>query len=249
MSTPFGRQLRAWRSVRRLSQLELSSRAEVAPRHLSFLETGRSRPGEGVVVRLGEALDLPLRARNELLRSAGFDPLYAEEDLASARLQPLREVIDQLLSRHSPLPAFVLDVRWRIVDANRAGRAAALAGYDLPVSSLRVLREGPLRRAMVNWSEVARAAVSRARQDLELHPDEELAEEVARLEREVGPAVGGADPVLITELRLAGTRIRTFTTLCRFSSPRSVAADELQVELVFPADAASRAALEALDRA
>lgn len=253
MSSPFGRQLRTWRTTRRLSQLDLALRAEVTPRHLSFLETGRSRPREGMVLRLADALDVPLREQNALLRAAGFDPLFPEADLDDARLAPVREVIAQLLARHAPFPALVMDAQWRVVDANPVGRALALAGHDLPCSAFDVLA-GPTCRAMIdNWGEVAWASVVRARQDLAARPDAALAARVAAFEAAVladGPAPpASSDPVVTTVLRVGDARVRTLTTICRFSSPRAVAADELQVELVFPADAESRAVLEAVGAA
>src|SRR5881227_2703664 len=41
---PVGELLRDWRQRRRLSQLDLSNEAAVSARHLSFVETGRSKP-------------------------------------------------------------------------------------------------------------------------------------------------------------------------------------------------------------
>lgn len=56
--------LRAWRERRRVSQPELALRADSSARHISFVETGRSRPSEEMVLRLAEHLDVPVRERN-----------------------------------------------------------------------------------------------------------------------------------------------------------------------------------------
>jgi len=53
-----------------MSQLELASAAGVSSRHLSFIETGRAKPSREMVVHLAEQLDVPLRARNNLLTAA-----------------------------------------------------------------------------------------------------------------------------------------------------------------------------------
>ena len=78
---PVGDLLREWRGARGMSQLHLAHAAGVSGRHVSFLETGRSRPSRSMVLRLAETLDLPLRERNALLFAAGFAPLYRESNL------------------------------------------------------------------------------------------------------------------------------------------------------------------------
>ena len=52
----FGDLLREWRRRRSLSQLELSLEADISARHLSFVETGRSRPSREIIVRLSTLL-------------------------------------------------------------------------------------------------------------------------------------------------------------------------------------------------
>ena len=74
----FGAQLRGWRRMRRMSQLDLALEAEISSRHLSFVETGRSRPSREMVLRLAETLEVPLRAQNAMLVAAGLAPQYPE---------------------------------------------------------------------------------------------------------------------------------------------------------------------------
>jgi ribosome-binding protein aMBF1 (putative translation factor) len=57
----FGERLRWWRARRGLSQLALAANAATTQRHLSFLESGRTAPSRTMVLRLADALDLPLR--------------------------------------------------------------------------------------------------------------------------------------------------------------------------------------------
>ncbi|MET1003641.1 MAG: helix-turn-helix transcriptional regulator, partial [Acidimicrobiia bacterium] len=69
-SPSVGALLREWRTRRRMSQLDLASAAGISSRHLSFVETGRSRPSREMVLHLAEHLDVPLRDRNSLLVAA-----------------------------------------------------------------------------------------------------------------------------------------------------------------------------------
>src|SRR5215218_2748365 len=111
--------LRDWRQRRRLSQLDLAVEADVSTRHLSFVETGRSRPSRELVLHLADHLDVPLRDRNALLLAAGYAPLYHETPLDAEEMTPVREALDKLLGGHEPFPAVVVDRWWDLVAANR----------------------------------------------------------------------------------------------------------------------------------
>src|ERR1041384_555910 len=93
--------LREWRTGRRLSQLELSVRAGVSARHLSFLETGRSRPTREMILRLGGGLSVPLRSRNELLLAGGFAPAYAQSALHGPPLATVLSSLRDVLAGHA----------------------------------------------------------------------------------------------------------------------------------------------------
>src|ERR1700742_4889987 len=90
---PVGALLRAWRERRRLSQLELSIQAEISTRHLSFVETGRSRPTPEMIVKLTEHLEVPLRERNQLLLAGGYAPAYPEHGLDAPELASVRDAL------------------------------------------------------------------------------------------------------------------------------------------------------------
>src|SRR3954470_20077873 len=93
----FPQALRERRARRRLSQLDLALRAGTTQRHVSFMESGRSTPGHGMVVRLAESLELPLRDRNALLLAAGFAPAYPETGLDEPGLAPVRDALRSVL--------------------------------------------------------------------------------------------------------------------------------------------------------
>ncbi|MCB9780944.1 MAG: helix-turn-helix transcriptional regulator [Alphaproteobacteria bacterium] len=253
-ASPFARELRAWRKRRGLSQLDLALRAETTSRHLSFLETGRSRPSAEMVLRLSRCLDVPLRHRNQLLRAAGHPAAYAEHPLDAAALSPVRAVIDRMLAGHAPYPAYVVDGRWRLIDSNDPGaRMWAMLGVDRSSGNvLRAFLESPVAAAMLdNHAEVAWQSWEVLQRDVIATGDEALAEDLAAIEvllaRLPRPATTGPVPaVLCPRLRLGDQVVRTFTTICRLGNAGDVTLDELRVELVFPADAPSDAFLRAL---
>src|SRR3712207_4892862 len=101
MST-FGVSIRRWREERRMSQAALAEAAEVSPRHLSFVETGRSQPSRQLVLVLCSALEVPLGERNQLLVSAGFAPIYPTAGLDDPEMAPVRSAIEFLMERSEP---------------------------------------------------------------------------------------------------------------------------------------------------
>lgn len=254
-ATPFGQQLRHWRSVRSLSQLELALRADVSVRHLSFMETGRSRPTDDMVLRLAEALSLPLRERNALLRVAGFAPRYRETQLTAPELAPARAIVDRMLLKHEPYPAFALDRWWDIVAANRTARLLFEALSATSENAIEVfLGEGPVRHLLDNWSELAWATVSRLRHEVSsCGADARLLELLRRAEALVKGVTPPSDAalasaVLCTRLRL-GERVLNLTgTVASFSTPRDLTLEELRVELIFPADADTERFFEELSQ-
>ena len=251
-ATAFGRHLRAWRRQRGISQLELSLRADVSQRHVSFIETGRSRPRAEVVHRIAEALDVPLRERNALLAAAGLGPAYPEMPLAAEPIAPFREAIERLLVAHEPFPAIVVDRWWEVVAVNRAAARLLPLHGDGPRNALDLfLGPGSLRDSIDNFAEVAWTFLRRLRReaadagaDTRLEALLERAEALLRGVRPVDQGTGpdpGSDLVVCPRFVVDGQVVRTVSMVARFGSAREVTLDELRVELVFPADAAAEA--------
>ncbi len=134
---PVGELLREWRERRRLSQLDLAIQAEISARHLSFVETGRSRPTAAMIVRLAEQLGVPLRERNVLLLAGGFAPAYPQHSLDSPELDNVRAALHQVLAGHEPCPAVVVDRWWDLQDANSAtvGTATDVTVEELAIEA------------------------------------------------------------------------------------------------------------------
>lgn len=254
-----GSLLRHWRTIRRLSQLELSLRADVSQRHLSWVETGRSRPSRELLLHLAAVLDVPLRDRNALLQAGGFAAVYPQTRWDDAAMSPAREAIAFLLRRHEPYPAVVLDRQWGLVDANPAavgmiaamGGDQALAVADGNAMRLLVHPDG-LRRSIVNWEEVGGHLADRITREAASYPDDtvlqDLASEMLDL---IGPVPrtgpDAALPLVVeSHMRSGDVEVATLSMLASVGGALDVTLSELVVELFYPADPASAATLEAL---
>ncbi|WP_067452571.1 helix-turn-helix domain-containing protein [Actinomadura macra] len=250
----FGALIRYWRRVRAMSQLDLASAAMTTPRHMSFLETGRSAPSRKMVLRLAGALDVPLRDRNGLLVAAGFAPLFPHRGLDDPALDRVTAAIGLMLDRHDPLPAVVLDRGWGLVDANRGAAhlfGALLAPEPIPdeVNVLRLFLEpGPVRDGIANWEQVAPTLLERARREaVGGVPDLATAELVQELRArpEVQAVVTAPDtiapliPIVDVHFRLGAEHLRFFSMVSSIGTPVDVTAQELRVESFFPSDAAT----------
>jgi transcriptional regulator with XRE-family HTH domain len=240
--SPFGARLRQWRAARGVSQLALAVRVGSTPRHLSFLETGRSRPSRQMVLRLGEALDLPLRERNQLLHAAGLPGAYPEAGVHSVDLAPFRAAVESLLAAHMPYPAMVVDGRWNVVFANDA--SARLYGGDVVGANMvrRFLSDpAAARQAIVNWAEVAWAGLDRLRHQRDRTPlDAQLTELLTLAEAALSgvprPDMASSDLVVCPWFRVGDRIVKTIGMVARFDSPAEVTLDELRIELAYPLD-------------
>ena len=253
---PLGTLLRDWRRRRRLSQLDLALEAGISARHLSFVETGRSRPSRQMVLHLAEQLDVPLRDRNQLLLAAGFAPAYGERGLDAPELEPVRDAIDRVLEGHEPYPAVVVDRWWDLVAANRsialftAGAASDLLEPPVNVLRLALHPEGTAPR-IVNLAEFRAHLLDRLRRHVALTADERLAELYAEVSGYPAPAgdhgAGAAAGEIAVPLRLRapeGDReLRLFSTIATFGTALDVTVAELAIEAFFPADPETAAAL------
>ncbi|MGI5418304.1 helix-turn-helix domain-containing protein [Actinomadura luteofluorescens] len=247
----FARDLRNWRTRRRVSQLELAIRADTTQRHLSFLEQGRSRPGRAMVVRLAESLELPLRERNGLLLAAGYAPVYAESGLDAPELGPVREALDRILDGHMPYPAVVVRPYGELVAANSAlgvlTEGAAPALLEPPVNVLRLaLHPDGMARRVENLAEWGRHITGSLRDEARRVPDPALTEFVEELDGYLPPVespgehLGFAVPL---RLRVPEGELRLITTLTSFATAVDVTLSELRLEAFLPADATTAALL------
>ncbi|WP_040775362.1 helix-turn-helix domain-containing protein [Nocardia pneumoniae] len=242
--TGFARQLKHWRTLRRVSQLDLAIRADTTQRHLSFLEQGRSRPGRTMVVRLAESLDLSLRERNGLLLAAGYAPIFPESELENAELAPVLEALRAILDGHLPYPALVVRPYGILLAANAAfdvlteGVTPWL--LEPPVNVLRLaLHPEGLAARVLNLPEWGRHVTEALRGRMARSPDPALEELIAELEGYLPQADPGPDHLgfaVPLRLRCDEGELRLITTLTSFATAVDITLAELQLEAFLPGD-------------
>lgn len=253
MTRDVGGLIREWRRRRRLSQLALATEAEISQRHLSFLESGRSRPSRDMLLHLAEQLGVPLRDRNVLLTAAGFAPHYPERSLDAPEMVAARQVVDRVLTAHEPFPALAVDRHWTMVAANGAagvlleGVAPALLRPPVNVMRLALHPEGVAPR-ILNLAEVRAHALDRLRRQAEATADPALLALLSELRGMPGGAplrVDHAAGAIALPLRLRSSAgdLAFLSTITVFGTPVDVTLAELAIETFLPADAATAEAL------
>ncbi|MCT9090079.1 helix-turn-helix transcriptional regulator [Streptomyces sp. ASQP_92] len=261
LETRVGPMLRGWREQRRLSQLELALRADSSARHISFIETGRSRPSEEMVLRLAEHLDVPVRERNALLLAAGYAPHYAQTPLDDPAMNSLREQMERLLTAYEPYPALMVDATYTVLAANRGIEMLldGVAGHLLtpPVNAMRLTLhpEGlaPRIRNLAQWRGHLLEQMERQIALLRNEGLRALYEEVAAHPVPSGspaPQTTGAPQAsplaLPLRIEVAGTVLSFISTIATFNTPMDVTVSELAIETFLPADTETATYLQSL---
>lgn len=254
---PFGAHLREWRQRRRLSQLDLALEAEISPRHLSFVETGRAAPSREMVLRLATRLDVPLREQNVLLVAAGFAPAFPQRGLDDPALHAARAAIDTVLAAHEPNPALAIDRQWNLVAANRlvapllAGVAPKILAPPINVMRLAFHPEG-LAPATLNLAEWCGHLRERLLHQIELTADPgliALAEELKTypIPSRSAAELRAADKIAVPfRLRFGDAELSFISTTMVFGTPIDVTLSEIAIETFFPADAGTLEKMKAL---
>ena len=244
--------LRSWRQKRRLSQLELALVSGVSQRHVSFLESGRARPSRGMILQLSEALEVPLRDRNDLLIAAGFAPMFRVRTLGDPHMSQVMAAVRMMLTNHEPFPAVAIDRAWNIRMSNRPfDLMGAMFGADLwqriGAGERNLMRlffhPGGIRPFVTNWRAIAPLLWGRAQREAEALGGQEMKQVLASLAPYQDDATLWAAedaalvPVLQFEIEKDGLRVSLFAVIATFGTAQDVTADELRIESLFPADA------------
>jgi transcriptional regulator with XRE-family HTH domain len=252
-SCRFGALLREWRALRGMSQLALASEASTTTRHVSFLETGRAAPSREMVIRLAEALDVPLRERNALLEASGFASLYREHGLDGTEIAPIRRVLALLLESAEPFPAVAVDRVYDVVLTNAA--TTRLFGLFLEPDDLTALGKPNLiritfhprglHRFVQNWAEAGPLLLGRLHREAQRLPSSDplhrLLEEVVaypgiRSEYKPPNVDRTLPPVVALHLKRDNLEVRLFGTITTLGTPQDVTLQELRIETFLPAD-------------
>lgn len=243
-------QLRWWRRRRKLSQLELAARAGISQRHLSFVELGRSSPSRDVVLRIAEALALPMRQQNAFLLAAGFAPIWRETSLGEPELEQIERALGHMLAQQEPYPAVVVDRRWNLLRSNQSAvrMVEFLVGPLEPGTAINLadalVAPDILKPYLVNWTEIVRHFISSVEADAWEDGTSETSDLLDRLLRYHGvgmalreaPSRGEGGPVLPMIFAKNDVTLRLFTTIATLGTPRNVTLDELRIESFFPVD-------------
>jgi len=248
---PIGNLLRGWRERRRKSQLDLALDAEISTRHLSFVETGRSKPSREMILHLAEQLEVPLRERNKLLIIGGYAPAYTEKKLEDPSLDAARKAIDLILKGHEPYPAIAIDRHWTMISSNKTAplmlEGVAPELLKPPINVLRLsLHPKGLAPRIVNLTEWRTHLLSRLRKQVDNTADaglEELLKELSGYEvspkknrKNLKSAVAEAGIIVPLQIETNFGMLSFISTTTVFGTPVDVTVSELALETFFPAD-------------
>lgn len=262
----FGQELRKWRQIRGMSQLDLAIVSGTSPRHLSFIETGRASPGRELVLRLAGTLDVPLRSRNDLLIAAGHAPSFSASQLSAPVMENVRRAVAHILAKHEPYPAIVVQPDWTVIMANDA----SVRWRRLFISDAEKERAGPgaanamkaffdprlLRPFVLNWDVCAREILLRLRYEAAgLGPESPSARlfrdllsypGVSQESEPVEHALPPNEPLMTVHMAKGSIRLSYFSMLTTFGTPHDALLEELRIKLFFPADPDSAALFQRL---
>jgi transcriptional regulator with XRE-family HTH domain len=266
-----GSLLRYWRDVRGVSQLDLSLDAGVSQRQISFIESGRSVPGRETLLTLAQALDVPLRERNALLLAAGYAPVYSEAPWNAQEMHSVIRALERLVRQHEPFPALVMDRHWNVLMTNDAAPRFFNCFIDMAA------RKGPrnmlhlvfdpdgMRPFVADWPAVSRSLIQRVHREsvgrvidertrelldaLRAYPDVRTGFEPEHLLASA-TSEAAAMPVIPIGFVKDGHVMKYFSMVASVGTPQTIAAQELRLECMFPADDETEARhLEMLDAA
>lgn len=254
-----GTALREWRTRRRLSQMELALDVGVSTRHLSFIETGRSRPSAPMLLALAQRLDVPLRERNRLLLGAGYAPQFGEQSLAAPEMQAVTDALHRVLDAHDPYPGLIFDRGWNVVLANAAAQQMMhMLAPELRTPPVNILRaslhpQGFARYTLnfADWAWSLLDSVAHVRQQTgdarvaQLEAEVRAYPNVQALLQAPRPTLSAPAVVLPCEMDFGQGRLSLFTTVSTLGTPQDITLSELAMELFYPADGPSRQRLEA----
>lgn len=253
-TSSFGALLRHWREARRYSQLDLALEANISSKHVSFLETGRNQPSRQMIIRLSNAMDIPLRDRNLMLTAAGFANAYTETALGTSEVSQVDDALDRIMCKHEPYPVIIVDGNWTVVRQNRGGaKLARLFLGSEPVQAQNafdiLFSESGLQPFVQNWESLSSVLLLRLfRETLAASDNSRKLDLFRRIEampttpknwRQLASRLPFG-PTIDLSLRKGDLEASFFTTVTTFGTPQDVTLQELRIESYFPSDESTR---------
>lgn len=251
-----GSMLRQWRDSRGKTQLDLSFDSGISQKHISFVESGRSTPSRQTLLDLAQALEIPLRERNTLLLAAGYAPVYSQDPLDAPAMRNINKALERMLRQHEPFPAIVMDRHWNVLMTNDAAPRFFNCFIDMsarrePRNLLHLMFDpSGMRPFIANWKDTARNLLARVhREALGRVLDAETRSLLDALSKYPdvasgwqAPAPDDALPMIPLAFRKGGVMLNYFSMITTVGTPQTVAAEELRLECMFPADEQTEAA-------
>ena len=252
-SSEFRKLLRYWREVRGVSQLDLSLLAGISQRHISFIESGRSVPGRYTLLNIAQALEVPFRERNALLLSAGYAPVYSEAGWNASEMASVTKAIERLLLQHEPFPAIVMDRYWNVLMTNNAApkffdHFIEMDARTGPRNLLHLILDPQgIRPHVAKWENVAQSLIQRVYREAVGHVIDKQTQQLLDA-LHCFPGVrpewkwqGTSDsasgmPMVPMGFKKDGAVLNYFSMITTVGTPQTVAAQELRIESMFPAD-------------
>jgi len=249
-TSELGDLLKQWRGVRGRSQLDISLDSGISQRQISFIESGRSVPGRSTLMGIAQALDVPLRERNALLLAAGYAPLYSDAAWTSDEMKSVSKALQRMMVQHEPYPAVVMDRYWNVLLANEAAPRFFNCFIDMstrpsPRNMLHLMfdPEG-MRPFIANWEALAQALIQRVHREavgrvIDQKTRDLLADLLAYPDVSPNwraPEASGALPMIPMSFIKDGAALSYFSLVTTVGTPQTIAAQELRVECMYPAD-------------
>jgi transcriptional regulator with XRE-family HTH domain len=242
--------LKLWRGIRGRSQLAVSADAGISQRQISFIESGRSVPTRSTLMGIAQALEIPLRERNALLLAAGYAPQYSEAAWNSDEMRSIGKALDRMIAQHEPYPAIVMDRYWNVLRTNDAAPRFFSCFIDLsartsPRNMLHLMFDPKgMRPFIADWETLARTLIQRVHRETVGHMlDQKTKDLVTDLLAYPGapsdcraPERLSALPMIPLRFVRDGAAMNYFSLVTTVGTPQTIAAQELRVECIYPAD-------------
>ncbi len=255
--TTVGNLLKHHRKLRNFSQLDLALASEVSQRHISFLESGKANPTQEMILQLASVLDIPLREQNIILTTAGFAPIYSENDLSSPEFEPIRKALDFILLSQTQSPVLIMDRYWNLIQSNSVSQRLMnwlINSEDLQnrfyidgeINLMRLmLHPQGLKPFVVNWQEIGSHSVKRVYREalandssekgMKLYQELLTYPDIPQL-RKHSHSQTWQLPLLTVKFAKDGLNLNFFLAIATLGTPQDIMLQELRIETFFPAD-------------
>jgi transcriptional regulator with XRE-family HTH domain len=242
--------LKQWRGVRGRSQLDISVDTGISQRQISFIESGRSIPTRPTLMGIAQALEIPLRERNALLLAAGYAPLYSDPAWNSDEMKTVNKALERMIAQQEPYPAIVMDRYWNVLLTNAAAPRFFNCFIDMsartsPRNMLHLMFDPKgMRPFIADWEALAKTLIQRVHREAVGHVVDQKTKDLVRdllaypdVQSDWrAPERHSALPMIPMSFVKDGAMMSYFSLVTTVGAPQTIAAQELRIEYMYPAD-------------